>query len=203
MAFVAIIDYGMGNLHSASKAFERLGAKVAITQEKQVLQEATHVVLPGVGAFPDAIARLKETGLDQVAVEFAHSGKPFLGICLGMQMMMSDSTEGGFHEGLGIFPGGITLMDAGQEKIPHMGWNEVHDQNNCPLLHGISGKDFYFVHSFCAQEVDVPWAAGITEYGRPFSSIIWDGRSCFGVQFHPEKSGEAGRRLLSNFLELK
>ena len=202
MARVAMIDYGMGNLHSAVKALEALGASVRVTQSKEDIRQATHVVLPGVGAFPDAMQRLQETGMDGIIKQAVAAGKPFLGICLGMQLMLSTSSEGGLHQGLGILPGAVTLLDAKGEKIPHMGWNEVTDRLNCPLLKGVSGRNFYFVHSFCVQNAAAPFAAGITEYGQSFASLVWDGRLAFGAQFHPEKSSQAGRQLLQNFLSL-
>lgn len=203
MPSVAIIDYGMGNLHSAAKAFVRLGAEVRLAQEESALQNATHIVLPGVGAFPDAIARLRETGMDAAAVRAARSGKPFLGVCLGMQLLFQRSTEGTEEEGLGLIPGVIDRMNARGEKIPHMGWNEVTDRLNCPILAGVSGRNFYFVHSYCAQDAAADYAAGVTTYGNPFASVVWDGKNVYGTQFHPEKSGDAGRVLLENFLALK
>lgn len=203
MPKVAIIDYGMGNLHSAGKAFARLGAEVSIAEDRAALARASHIVLPGVGAFPDAIARLEETGLAEAAIEAARSGRPFLGVCLGMQLLFARSAEGGESRGLGILPGSIDRMDAASEKIPHMGWNEVADRRDCPLLQGLSGRSFYFVHSYCAQDAEADYAAGVTTYGKPFASVVWDGKLCFGTQFHPEKSGDAGRKLLENFLGLK
>lgn len=197
---IALIDYGMGNLHSAVKAFEYLGQQVAVTHDDDIIRTATHVVLPGVGAFSDALKSLQQTRMDLAVKEAVASGKPFLGICLGMQLMFTQSDEGGLNEGLGIVDGKVTLMDAGGEKIPHMGWNEVHAACACPLLEGISGRNFYFVHSYCAQDVHTPAAAGVTHYGNPFVSVAWDGKRAFGTQFHPEKSGEAGLKLLANFI---
>ncbi len=203
MKTVAILDYGMGNLHSAKKAFEKQGAFVTVTKDRSEILKASHVVLPGVGAFRDAIALLNETGLGQTFKEAASLGKPTLGICLGMQLMMKNSTEGGKFEGLGLFDGDVTLIKAGGLKVPHMGWNEVENEKNCPILGGISGRNFYFVHSYCAQDAKAEYAAGITTYSEPFASVVWDGKLLFGTQFHPEKSGEAGQRLISNFLALK
>ncbi len=200
MIEIAIVDYGMGNLHSAAKAFESFGVTTYVTQDAACVADATHVLLPGVGAFPEAMARLKETGMDAAVRAAAAAGKPLLGICLGMQLLFAYSTEGERTEGLGLVSGGITLMDAAGEKIPHMGWNEVEDKKNCPLLQDVSGRNFYFVHSFCAADTKNPAAAGITTYGRPFVSVVWDGKNVFGTQFHPEKSGDAGLRLLKNFL---
>ncbi len=200
MIEVAIVDYGMGNLHSAAKAFESLGVKTYVTQDAARIADATHVLLPGVGSFPEAMARLKETGMDTAVCAAAAAGKPLLGICLGMQLLFDYSTEGERTAGLKLVSGGITLMDAAGEKIPHMGWNEVEDVKNCPILKDISGRNFYFVHSFCAADVQNSAAAGVTTYGRPFVSVVWDGKNVFGTQFHPEKSGDAGLKLLKNFL---
>lgn len=198
---VAIIDYGMGNLRSVQKALEYIGETAEITRDEQVVEKASHVILPGVGAFPDAIAMLQKTGLDQAFCKAAKDGKPLLGICLGMQMLLHDSTEGGLHDGLNLIDGSITLIEAEGRKVPHMGWNQVHAMGDCPLLRGVDGQDFYFVHSFCAQDAAATYAAGITTYGRPFASIVQNG-NVYGTQFHPEKSGDAGLQLLKNYIAL-
>ncbi|MEL7609902.1 MAG: imidazole glycerol phosphate synthase subunit HisH [Bacillota bacterium] len=198
---VAIIDYGMGNLHSAKKAFERMGATVEITQDADVIRRAGHVVLPGVGAFPDAMQELRLRNLDALVRERVALGVPFLGICLGMQLMYESSEEGGLYGGLSIVNGTVGRIDAKGLKVPHMGWNEVHAVRDCPLLHGIDGSDFYFVHSYCATDPES--AGGLTEYGSTFVSVAWDGKNAFGTQFHPEKSGDAGMALIGNFLARK
>jgi len=203
MKQVVIIDYGMGNLHSVTKALQALGARVQISQDPQEVMAAQRVILPGVGAFPDAMALLFETGLDKAAKAAAAAGKPFLGICLGMQLLLDSSDEGGCHEGLSLIPGKIERIRPGAGyKIPHMGWNEVEDRQNCPLLQGVSGEDFYFVHSYGCLDAASPAAAGVTDYGTPFASVVWNGKNVFGTQFHPEKSGLAGRKLLQNFLNV-
>ena len=197
---IAIIDYGMGNLRSAQKAFEFIGQQAEITSDPSVLRRAERIVLPGVGAFGAAIARLRETGLDAVAREEARRGKPLLGICLGMQLLFRSSTEGGLHEGLSLIDGRIGLFDVA-ERIPHVGWNQVDARNGCPLLRGIDGEYFYFVHSYCAAGSDAPYTGGVTEYGKPFTSLAFSG-NVYGAQFHPEKSGDAGMELLKNFVAL-
>lgn len=198
---IAIIDYGMGNLRSAQKAFEWLGADARITNDINDIADASHIVLPGVGAFRDAQARLKQSGLFEILQKEAGRGKPFLGICLGMQLMHEYSEEGGLYTGLGLVRGGITLLNAPDNKIPHVGWNSVHSTRNCPLLQGVDGEDFYFVHSYCAA--DTPDMAGATDYNGSFASVVWDGKYAFGTQFHPEKSGDAGLRLIANFLRIR
>lgn len=202
---LCMIDYGMGNLHSAKKALERMGAKVVISERAEDIVSASHIVLPGVGAFPDAMTRLNELGLCEVIRQVVKQGKPFLGICLGMQIMFESSTEGakgdGRIQGLGIVSGCVERMNANGVKVPHMGWNEVYARADCPILDGVDGRSFYFVHSYCAH--DMRAAGGVTEYGESFVSVAYDGKRAFGTQFHPEKSGSAGMRVLENFLRLE
>lgn len=198
---IAIIDYGMGNLHSVSKAVERLGFQAVITAEPDVILKADAAILPGVGAFGDAMAQLKETKLDRTVIDFAHSGKPLLGICLGMQLLFSRSEEHGNHTGLNLLPGRVVRFQ-GDFKIPHMGWNELHLKAPTPLFEGIEQGGFaYFVHSYhvlAEREEDV---LAETDYFGPVTAVV--GRdSIFGMQFHPEKSGSDGMRLLHNFLKL-
>ena len=197
---IAIIDYGMGNLRSVQKAFAYLGADARITDDAAVIREAAHVVLPGVGAFRDAIARLRETGLDEAFLGAARAGKPCLGICLGMQLMYEASEENGFFEGLGLFPGKITRIQAPGMKIPHMGWNTIRTRT-CPLFD--AGKELcvYFVHSYCAGEVRDDITAAVCEYGQPFTAVACKD-NVMATQFHPEKSGSVGLDMLRRFAAL-
>ncbi len=196
---IAIVDYGVGNLGSVEKALSYLGAKVEITGDAAVLARASHVILPGVGAFAAGMAALSSAGLVP-ALRQAAAEKPLLGICLGMQMFFAGSTEFGHTEGLGFFPAEIVYMDW-PEKVPHVGWNQVEPKNDCPLFAGIGPAYYYFVHSYCAADAAAPYVAGVTEYERPFASAVWNG-NVFATQFHPEKSGEAGLALLKNFISL-
>ena len=198
---LAIIDYGMGNLRSAQKAFEYVGSEAQITSDPKIVRAASHVVLPGVGAFADAIGALRADGLDQAALEAIRAGKPFLGICLGMQLLFDRSLENGVYEGLGVFAGDIELFKC-REKIPHMGWNEVAQRNGCPLLDGIPATPFYFVHSYAALDANAPYTGGVTDYGGGFTSVAWKD-NVYATQFHPEKSGTAGLRLLKNFVAMR
>jgi len=198
---IAIVDYGMGNLRSVQKALEKLGYQASITSDPQVVEVAGGVVLPGVGAFADAMANLHQGGLVQAMQQFATSGRPLLGICLGMQLLFESSEEDGEHQGLGLLPGRVLRLPPGL-KIPHMGWNQVRPQGACPLLAGIPEEtDFYFVHSYYVSPGDAAITAGVTEYGIPFSSVVARG-NLYGVQFHPEKSSRWGLALLKNFGEL-
>ncbi|MBQ8653901.1 MAG: imidazole glycerol phosphate synthase subunit HisH [Clostridia bacterium] len=198
---IAIIDYGMGNLRSVQKAFEFLGADVLITDDPSLIGAASHVVLPGVGAFEDAMARLRASGLDQALLVAASSGKPVLGICLGMQMMFEHSRENGFFDGLGLFPGTITRFEDRGLKIPHMGWNTLKTRN-CPLFDEGDDPCVYFVHSYCMAELSDEWTAASCEYGQVFTAAVCRG-NVMATQFHPEKSGEAGLRMLRRFWEYK
>ncbi|WP_066637138.1 imidazole glycerol phosphate synthase subunit HisH [Desulfolucanica intricata] len=196
---IAIIDYGMGNLRSVQKGFEKVGHKAVITRDPQKAAQAKGVVLPGVGAFADAMANLKESGLAQTVLNAAAEGKPFLGICLGQQLLFEAGEEWGLTEGLGIFPGRVRRFPGGNLKVPHMGWNQVEIQKPNPLLEGIPNQSaFYFVHSYYVDPRDPEVTVGITEYGVRFSSFV--GRdNIFGIQFHPEKSSILGLKILDNF----
>ena len=195
---VAVIDYGMGNLRSVQKAVEYLGAEAVVTDDCAVIARADHVILPGVGAFRDAIARLRETGLDQAVLEAAASGKPLLGICLGMQLFFEASEENGHWTGLGLFPGTIARLPDCGLKVPHMGWNTLKTRD-CPLFDAGEDPCVYFVHTYCAP-ADCPDAAALCEYGAPFAAAVWRGNVA-ATQFHPEKSGEAGLRMLRRFID--
>lgn len=201
---VAIVDYGMGNLHSVSKAVERLGYESLVTGDAGEIFAASSVILPGVGAFGDAMEQLRSSGLDLVVKEAAAGEQPVLGICLGMQLLFSSSVEHGEHEGLDILPGSVVrFAPRDGYKVPHMGWNKLSfRQPQSPLLEGLEEGHVYFVHSYHAvvgQENDL---LAVTDYGHPVTAVV--GRDhVFGMQFHPEKSGELGMKLLGNFLKLK
>ena len=196
---IAIIDYGIGNLRSVQKGFEKVGWDAFITRDPEQVAQAKGVVLPGVGAFADAMTNLKASRLDQAVLKAVADGKPFLGICLGQQLLFEVSEEWGLTEGLGIFPGRVRRFPEGDLKVPHMGWNQVEIQKDNPLLDGIPDKSaFYFVHSYYVDPLDPEVIVGITEYGVGFSSFV--GRDkIFGIQFHPEKSSALGLKILDNF----
>lgn len=196
---IAIVDYGIGNLRSVQKAFNKVGYDAVITGDKTLIESATHIVLPGVGAFPDAIKLLRCSGLDKIVVGEANKGKPVLGICLGMQLLFESSTESGIHEGLGLIKGKITRFDI-DLKVPQVGWNSVKAVKPSKLLNGVDGEYFYFVHSFCAPEINDE-TCGITDYSVEFTSAV-ENKNVFGVQFHPEKSSESGLKILKNFAEI-
>lgn len=197
---IAIIDYGMGNLHSVSKAVERLGYEVAVTSDPGTILSAEGAILPGVGAFGDAMANLCDSGLDAVVKEYAASGKPLLGICLGMQLLFTESEEHGRHEGLDLLPGRVVRFQ-GKYKVPHMGWNELTFLQESPLFRNVEPGHVYFVHSYHALPERREDLLAVTDYHQEVAAIVGRG-SLFGMQFHPEKSGELGRRLLGRFLEL-
>ena len=198
---IAIIDYGMGNLRSVQKAFEDLGFAAEITADPAHILAASHVVLPGVGAFRDAMARLNETGLAALVQDVAKRGTPLLGICLGMQLMFDHSEENGLYDGLGLFPGTITRLPDCGLKIPHMGWNTLQTRT-CPLFDAGDDPCVYFVHSYCMATVSDEWTAAVCEYGVPFTAAICHG-NVMATQFHPEKSGEAGLAMLRRFAQWK
>ena len=200
---VAIIDYGVGNLFSLRSSFAAIGAEAEVTSDPEVIRRADRVILPGVGAFGDAADKLRETGLDTVVKEEAAGGKPLLGICLGMQMLFEKSFEYGVHEGLGLLKGEIRpigeRIPAGL-KIPQMGWNALKIIRESPLLkYTKEGEYVYFVHSFSAVNCDNSLLA-VTEYGADLTACVGKG-NVFGCQFHPEKSGEIGLKILKAFCE--
>ncbi|MDX2252636.1 MAG: imidazole glycerol phosphate synthase subunit HisH [Nitrospira sp.] len=197
---IAIIDYGMGNLRSVSKAFEAVGHQAVVTRDVRVIGNASHVVLPGVGAFGDCMANINRYGLAEPIHAAIQSGKPFLGICLGLQVLFSESEEFGPHKGLDIIPGKVRRFAAGPAlKVPHIGWNQVHLQRTCPLFDGIAdGAEWYFVHSYFVEPGDKHLAATTTTYGISFVSSVWKD-NIVACQFHPEKSQAVGLRLIKNF----
>ncbi|NBI27683.1 imidazole glycerol phosphate synthase subunit HisH [Chengkuizengella marina] len=196
---IAIIDYGMGNLHSVSKAVERLGYAALVTSNEQEILDADGAILPGVGAFGDAMEQLKQTGLQEVIYKFVLTGKPLLGICLGMQLLFSSSEEYGEHEGLNLLPGRVTRFK-GDYKVPHMGWNQLIVKQKHLLFEGLEEGHVYFVHSFHVKLDQPTDLLASTEYFQEVTAIV--GRdNVYGMQFHPEKSGTMGIKLLSNFLK--
>lgn len=202
---IAIVDYGVGNLFSLKSSFSHIGIEAVVTGEKEIIEKADKIILPGVGAFGDAIKKLRSTGLDKVVIDEAKKGKPIMGICLGMQLLFEKSFEYGEHKGLGLIKGEIVPFKGNIDEtlqIPHIGWNSVFlKQTDCPLYKYIKNGDYvYFVHSFFAPE-SVPSAAALTEYGITFTSSVAKG-NVFGCQFHPEKSGDVGLNILRGFCEI-
>jgi glutamine amidotransferase len=200
---LAIIDYQMGNLRSVQKGFEKMGHAAAITSDPAVIAQADKLVLPGVGAFADAIAELRRRDLVEPIRDAIASGKPFLGICLGLQMLFDVGYEDGEHEGLGILPGEVRRFDVPPEyKVPHMGWNRVHLKRRPPIFAGVEDDShFYFVHSYYVAPQDDAVVAGIASYPNPFCAMVWRD-NLFATQFHPEKSQAVGLQVLKNFAEL-
>lgn len=202
---VAIIDYGVGNLFSLTSSFRAIGADVVVTSDPEVLKNADRIVLPGVGAFEDAAKKLRESGLVPVILEEAGKGKPFLGICLGMQMLFEKSYEYGEHEGLGLIPGSVRpISDVIPEdlKIPHIGWNALNFCGEAsPIFRYVNeGEHVYFVHSYYAANCTEHTVA-TAEYGAPLTAAVMKG-NVFGCQFHPEKSGAVGLNILKAFCEV-
>lgn len=200
---IVIVDYGMGNLRSVQKGFEQVGAKAVISREPDVVAKATKLVLPGVGAFPDAITELNSRGLTQPVLDVIEAGRPFLGICLGLQLLFESGTEGGEHQGLGVLPGKVVRFDLPQGfKVPHMGWNRLELRKKSRLTAGLSDEPFmYFVHSYYAAPRDPAIVAAEAEYHRPFTAAI-ERDNVFACQFHPEKSQRDGLQILRNFAAL-
>jgi glutamine amidotransferase len=197
-ARIAILDYGMGNLRSVEKALEHVGATATITNDPATVRAADGVVLPGVGAFPRAMERIGELGLDELIAERREAGVPILGICLGLQLLFDSTTELGGAAGLGLLPGPVDGIEADGLKVPHIGWSPVRWETDSRLVEGIPTETpFYFVHSFAPQP-DPGVLLGSAAYGSRFACAAQSG-DVFGVQFHPEKSSAAGLRLLSNF----
>ncbi|MEQ8850004.1 imidazole glycerol phosphate synthase subunit HisH [Botrimarina sp.] len=200
---IAIVDYGMGNLRSVQKALEKVGHSATITRSPDEVAAASRVILPGVGASADALSAVREHGLEAPLKDFIASGRPFLGVCLGLQMLFEVSHEDGRHRGLGVLPGQVVRFDVPADlKVPHMGWNQVRFVHRPPIFEGIDdGAYFYFVHSYHVAAADREVVATETDYGGPFCSSVWRG-NLFATQFHPEKSQSVGLRLLKNFAEL-
>lgn len=198
---IAIINYGMGNLRSVQKGLESVGCQAFITSDPQEIQRAKGIVLPGVGAFADAIESLKENGLIPVIHEAIRAGKPFLGICLGMQLLFEYSEENGLHQGLSIFKGGVKRLSSGL-KVPHMGWNQLKFKRESPILKDVpEGTACYFVHSYHVIPDEQEVVIATTEYGQEVVAMVAR-ENVFGIQFHPEKSSKWGLRILKNYGEL-
>lgn len=203
MQDIVIVDYGMANLRSVQKAFQRLGHAAAISSDPNQIAEAAKIVLPGVGAFRDAIARLREAGFVAPLLEHIRAGKPFLGICLGMQLLFTTSREDGTHAGLDVFPGEVVrFADIHGLKVPHMGWNQLRIRKPSPLFKNQPDcMAVYFVHSYYAVPKDPELVAAEADYPTPFCAAIWRD-NVFATQFHPEKSQQVGLTMLRNFAAL-
>ncbi|VVB86241.1 Imidazole glycerol phosphate synthase subunit HisH [uncultured archaeon] len=197
---IIIIDYGLGNLRSIEKALQYVGAEVEISNDPSSIDSADALILPGVGAFRDAMMHFST--LERVVKDAVEDGKPLLGICLGMQMLASESEEGGLHRGIDIIPGRVIRFPASELKVPHMGWNSLDITKKIPLLKGVeSGSYVYFVHSYHVS-TDDRYEAALCDYGIEFPAVITnEAGNVVGTQFHPEKSGAIGLRMLSNFVE--
>ncbi len=199
---IAILDYGMGNLRSVQKAFEHVGTFAQIISRPEEIDGADKLVLPGVGAFPDAVATLRDHQLVEPILRHIERGKPFLGICLGLQMLFDVGYENGEHAGLGVLRGKCVRFDVDQSlglKVPHMGWNQLEVKRRSPLLRDLTdGAGVYFVHAYHVVADDDDVVATTTDYGRPFVSSIWRD-NVMATQFHPEKSQKVGLQMLANF----
>ena len=200
---IAVIDYGVGNLFSLTSSLNAVGADTVITGDEKIVRAAEKIILPGVGAFEDAIKKLSKTGLDKVIVEEVRAGKPIFGICLGMQMLFERSYEYGVHEGLGLLTGSVVSMSgriSEELKIPHIGWNSLHIKKSHPIFKYTKENDFvYFVHSYFASDCEDSILAS-TEYGAEITAAVALG-NVTGTQFHPEKSGDVGLNILRAFCE--
>lgn len=198
---ISIIDYGMGNLKSVENALNLLGIECVITNDKDEISKSKGIILPGVGAFPDAIKNIREAGLDNVMEEAVKKGTPLLGICLGMQLLFESSEEGGISTGLGFLKGKIEKLKV-DYKIPHMGWNSLNYEVQTPILKGIDeGSYVYFVHSYYAVIEDNNILNAYADYGVKVPGVVSSG-NVYGIQFHPEKSGDVGLKMLKNFGEM-
>jgi len=206
---IAIIDYGMGNLRSVQKGFEKVGAEALVTADPRLVREADRIVLPGVGAFRDCMRNLEQGGFVEPLLKVIADGRPFLGICVGMQMLFTDSVEFGLYQGLNVIPGHVVrfpeAMREGDEelKVPQMGWNQLRFKRRPPAFAGVAeGANVYFVHSYYVKPDNDDVIATTTDYGFEFCSSIWQD-NIVATQFHPEKSQEVGLQILKNFAEMK
>jgi glutamine amidotransferase len=200
---IVVVDYGMGNLRSVQKGFEKVGGRAVISRDPSEIRTAERLVLPGVGAFPECMRNLTRLDLVEPILEFVRSGRPFLGICLGLQLLFDESEEFGPHEGFKLIPGKVKAFDRNMGlKIPHMGWNRVSFRQKAPIFKGIEdGSFFYFVHSYYVAPEDPSDVAAESEYGITFTCAVAR-ENIFAVQFHPEKSQDNGLKILSNFTTL-
>ena len=198
---VTILDYAINNLRSVEKAFQSMKIPVEVTDDPSRVLAASKLVLPGVGAFADAMNNLESRNLRECLVQKVSAGTPLLGVCLGLQLLFSESEEFGFHQGIGFIPGKVRRLPA-HLRVPHIGWNQLHLKQPDPLLKGIEDESFvYFVHSYFADPVDASDILATTDYGIEFAAIVRRG-NVWATQFHPEKSQEVGLRLLRNFAEM-
>lgn len=196
---IAVVDYDAGNTLSVTRALEKVGARVDLTADPDRVEGADAVVLPGVGAFGDCMKELRERGMDVACREAFGSGKPFLGVCVALQVIFDGSEESPGAEGLGLLPGGVRRFEAGDLKVPHMGWNELRLVRDHPVLDDLDGEAFYYVHSYYPEPAEPTDLVGETEYGVRFCAAAGRG-NLVAVQFHPEKSSRAGLKLYENFL---
>ena len=201
---VAIVDYSVGNLFSLKSSFSAIGANAVVTSSKSELESADSIILPGVGAFRDAAKKLRDSGLENTVISLAQSGKPLMGICLGMQLLFEKSFEYGEHKGLGLIKGEIrpieTVIPKGY-KIPHIGWNSLEIKKPSPIFENVNNGEYvYFVHSYYAADCESSITA-VSDYGAPLTAAVQSG-NVFGCQFHPEKSGETGLKILRSFVAL-
>jgi len=198
---IAILDYGMGNLRSIQKAFEHIGAEAQVTSDQDRISKAGAVVLPGVGAFGDAMANLRRLSLIEPLHRVVAEGKPILGICLGLELLFTHSEERGYHEGLKLLEGEVRRFRI-SARVPHVGWNQIHIQRESRLLSCVEDGSFaYFVHSYYAEPEDASIVLATTDYEMEFASVVGKD-NIYGIQFHPEKSQEVGLRILENFARL-
>ena len=196
---VAVVDYDAGNTLSVTRALEKVGARVDLTPDPKRVLVSDAVVLPGVGAFGDCMRKLRDRGMDEACLETYRSGRPFLGVCVALQVFFESSQESPGEKGLGILPGAVIRFKGNGLKVPHMGWNELSVARSHPVLEGLNGEDFYFVHSYYPEPAEPDDVLGISEYGERFCAAA--GReNLAAVQFHPEKSSRAGLKLYNNFL---
>jgi imidazole glycerol-phosphate synthase subunit HisH len=196
---VAVVDYDAGNTLSVTRALKKVGARVDLTPDPEKVAAADAVILPGVGAFGDCMRKLRERGMDEACLETYRTGKPFLGVCVALQVFFEASEESPGVEGLGIFPGKVVRFDVGPLKVPHMGWNDLDIARPHPVFDGLNGEAFYFVHSYYPEPLEPSDLLGVSDYGGDFCAAA--GReNLVAVQFHPEKSSLAGLKLYENFL---
>lgn len=200
---IGIIDYGMGNIHSVNKALESMDVKTLVTNKRGDLKQCDKLVLPGVGAFKDAMAELEKQGLSSAIVEYIRTGKVFLGICLGMQLLFDSSQEAEGVKGLGVIRGEVKKFSLPKGfKVPQMGWNQLKADPQCPLLKGLDKSPYvYFCHSYYAVPADKKAIAATTDYAGDFASVVWRD-NVYGMQFHPEKSQDVGLQILRNFVKI-
>ncbi|AOM81966.1 imidazole glycerol phosphate synthase subunit HisH [Salisediminibacterium beveridgei] len=199
---IGIIDYGMGNLHSVTKAVERLGRDCFLSESPEELAKADKLILPGVGAFRDGMEELNSRKLVAFIQQWIQDGKPLLGICLGMQLLFDESEENGSTQGLGILPGKVKKFPGGDYKVPHMGWNDLRfKQSGHPILNGLDGGHVYFVHSYFVKPDRAEILIASTEYGGELVTAVAGRKNVWGTQFHPEKSSTVGMTMLKNFID--